>query len=203
MALRLSIANQKGGVVGKTTTAVNLAAVLAALGGRVLRLDYDPQGHASHFLGVVEELEQPGLFTSAELTLATSAGAPMRTSLSGVDLLPDNDRLAQVERQQLENVFANARRLASALRQLEAHYDAIIADCAPSLGMLTTCIHASDSAGRAAGKGSPLLALDPSRREPVEYGLIASELLDRLTAGGDASLRSSNTSTTTSKEMIS
>jgi len=134
-ARKLSVVNQKGGV-GKTTTAVNLAAVLADRGYRVLLIDYDPQGNASHFLGFVERLEESALYTSADFTLGRGRFASQVTAIAGLELLPANELLARIERTLLENVFAGSRRLATALRLVEDRYDFIIADCAPTLGML-------------------------------------------------------------------
>jgi chromosome partitioning protein len=134
-ACKISIVNQKGGV-GKTTTAVNLGAALAARGLRVLLIDYDPQGNASHFVGFVERLDEEGLFTSADFTLGRGLFESKDTVIPRLELLPANDLLARIERLLLENVFAGSRRLAGAVRAIEERYDFIIADCAPTLGML-------------------------------------------------------------------
>src|SRR6266849_2061237 len=95
-ARRLSVVNQKGGV-GKTTTAVNLGAVLAGRGYRVLLVDYDPQGNASQFLGFVDRLEDPGVYTSADLTVSGGRFASLSTAVRRLELLPANDRLAHIE----------------------------------------------------------------------------------------------------------
>jgi len=132
---KLSVVNQKGGV-GKTTTALNLAAAAALRGLRVLVLDYDPQGNASQFLGFVERLDDPSLYTSADFTLGRGRFSPQTTAIPGLELLPANAVLAGIERTLLQNVFAGSRRLATAVRSVEHRYDCIVADCAPALGML-------------------------------------------------------------------
>lgn len=133
MARRISVVNQKGGV-GKTTTAVNLAAALAIRGFRVLLVDYDPQGNASHFLGFVSRLDRSSVFTSADLTLGVGQFQPLANVLvRGLDLVPATDTLASAERQIASNETTLLRR---ALGRVDHRYDFIIADCAPTLGML-------------------------------------------------------------------
>src|SRR4051812_3076084 len=127
MARKISVVNQKGGV-GKSTTAVNLAAVLADRGKRVLLIDFDPQGNASHFLGFVEKLEEEGLYTSADFTMEeTAAFNPLRNVMPGLDLVPANDALASIELPLLRDSLGGARKLANAVRRVESDYDFIIA----------------------------------------------------------------------------
>jgi chromosome partitioning protein len=136
VANKLSVVNQKGGVA-KTTTAVNLAAVAASRGQRVLLIDYDAQGNASQFLGFVERLDDPELYTSADFTLCRGDFATQPTAIPNLELLPANESLARIERQLLSNVASGARALGEAVRRIEHRYDLIIADCGPTLGMLT------------------------------------------------------------------
>ena len=133
MARRISVVNQKGGV-GKTTTAVNLGVALAMRGFRVLLVDYDPQANASNFLGLVARLEHLRLFTAADLTLGLGRFQPLTdVLLPGLDLVPATDVLASVESRHGPN---GSRLLKRALDRVAHRYDFILADCAPTLGML-------------------------------------------------------------------
>ena len=133
MARRISVVNQKGGV-GKTTTAVNLAVALAMRGNRVLLVDYDPQANASNFLGFVSRLEQADLYTSAELTLGMGSFDPLSDVLvPGLDLVPSTQLLASVESRLPAGQPLSLKR---ALDRIACGYDFILADCAPTLGML-------------------------------------------------------------------
>ena len=134
----IAIVNQKGGVA-KTTTAVNLAVALAAREKRVLLIDYDPQGNASQFLGLYDQLDRSHLYTSASFTLDSRAPfAPFRdvTGCRGLDLVPANDTLADLELELLRDSVGAPTRLAQAVARVAPHYDFILADCAPTLGML-------------------------------------------------------------------
>ena len=130
----LAIANQKGGV-GKTTTAINLAARLAALGHRTLLIDIDPQGNATSSLGA-EKAALPltmydALVDQRPLTDCLIAG--IRPNL---DLLPANSALVGAE---VELVAAPRReyRLRDLLAPMAGAYAAVVIDCPPSLGLLT------------------------------------------------------------------
>jgi chromosome partitioning protein len=141
MARRIAVVNQKGGVA-KTTTAINLAASLAAKGKRVLVVDVDPQGNAGHFLGLVERMyQQPELSISYDLLLnPEKAFAPQRdVVLPGLDVVPSNVRLAAAELPLLRDTVTGIQKLASAIRRVEGQYDVILADCPPTLGMLALC----------------------------------------------------------------
>ncbi len=143
MAKIISIVNQKGGV-GKTTSAVNLAAALGALGKRVLLVDIDPQGNTTSGYGISRKNLAA---TSYEILIgsATAASAVITTKFQGVDIIPSNINLAGAE---LELAVIEKREavLKNALAPLQANYDFIFFDCPPSLGLITlNALTASDS----------------------------------------------------------
>ncbi|OJV80200.1 MAG: chromosome partitioning protein [Cellulomonas sp. 73-92] len=131
----IALCNQKGGV-GKTTTAINLAAALAEYGRRVLVVDFDPQGAASVGLGVPpHELDR----TVYNLIMDRSVDYTQvlrTTAVQGLDLLPANIDLSAAEVQLVTEV-ARESALSRALRPALDEYDEIIVDCQPSLGLLT------------------------------------------------------------------
>ena len=134
MARSIAVANQKGGV-GKTTTAVNLAAVIASWGSRVLLVDADPQGNATSGIGIQRGSFRKGLYHSIVLDQPLSTVA-LPTAIPSLQVVPSNKDLAGAEIELVE-VEQREFRLKHALATVEANYDYIIIDCPPSLGLLT------------------------------------------------------------------
>lgn len=130
----LAIINQKGGV-GKSTTAVNLAAALGAAGKEVLLVDLDPQGNATSGYGIDKRDIGQCVYnvllgeTPVEDVILAKVG-------KGVDVLPSTISLAGAE-VELVNEMARENRLKNALGSLRGRYDYILIDCPPSLGLLT------------------------------------------------------------------
>jgi chromosome partitioning protein len=130
----LAVANQKGGV-GKSTTAVNVAAYLAMSGSRTLLVDMDPQGNASSGVGFSRDPDRPSVYDVViEGHSATEAITP--TSVEGLDAIPSDIALAGAEIE-LINMPRRESRLLYALDAVLPQYEYIIADCPPSLGLLT------------------------------------------------------------------
>ena len=134
MAKIFCVANQKGGV-GKTTTAVNLAAGLAQIGQRVMLVDLDPQGNATMGAGI-NKATLKGSIYEVLLGMSDVASARLRSDNGGFDVLPANRELAgaEVEMVELDN---REKRLKDALKAVIDDYDFILIDCPPALSMLT------------------------------------------------------------------
>lgn len=129
----LAITNQKGGV-GKTTTAVNLAACLAALDARVLLIDLDPQGNATTGCGLAKKESLPTVY---QLLVGISGLSEVCHATDfGFDVLPANRELAGAE-VELIDIDRREYRLRDALQAGHATYDFILIDCPPALNMLT------------------------------------------------------------------
>ena len=134
MAKIIAVANQKGGV-GKTTTAVNLAAVLAMAGIRVLLVDSDPQGNATSALGFERGRFSRTLYHS--LILNEPLGSLLLdTEVANLTLAPANKDLAGAEIE-LIDLGRRAYRLKEMLQSIVEDFEYVIIDCPPSLGLLT------------------------------------------------------------------
>jgi len=137
----IAVANQKGGV-GKTTTAVNVAACLAASERRTLLIDLDPQGNASSAMGEVKTTHH---IYSALLGDCALSDVVLETELEYLSLVPAGPDLVGAEIE-LVNTEERERRLESALASVTDGYEYILIDCAPSLGLLTVnALTAADS----------------------------------------------------------
>jgi chromosome partitioning protein len=168
----VALVNQKGGV-GKTTTAVSLAAALAGRSQRVLLVDMDPQANATSALGV-DPAEHPGVY-EALIEERPGAECVVEVADESVFLLPSSPALAGAE-VELVPILARERRLANALHPLRDDYDWILIDCPPSLGLLTiNALTASDCV-----------------IIPVQCEYMALEGLSRLTGTLDLVRRSLN-----------
>ena len=134
MGKTFAIANQKGGV-GKTTTAVNLAASLAEAGKRTLLIDLDPQGNATSGLGFNKKELKHSIY-DALLNHQSLLSFRIETELPWLDIVPSNPPLAGAEVELVEVDFREIR-LKTVLRELRERYHFILIDCPPSLGLLT------------------------------------------------------------------
>ena len=130
----LAIINQKGGV-GKSTTAVNLAAALGSMGKEVLLVDLDPQGNATSGYGI-DKRALDGCVYNVLLGETPVEEVILSCVAEGVDILPPTISLAGAE-VELVNEMARENRLKNALGSLRGRYDYILIDCPPSLGLLT------------------------------------------------------------------
>lgn len=138
----ISIANQKGGV-GKTTTSINISAILAKRGKKVLLIDTDPQGNSTSGVGVDKEQEfsvYDVLVGEVEIEKTIK-----ETKIKNLKVCPSNINLAGAE-VELVSVMSREHRLKEGLEQIKDNFDYIIIDCPPSLGLITlNAFTASDS----------------------------------------------------------
>ena len=138
----ISVANQKGGV-GKTTTTVNLATILAKKGKKVLLIDADPQGNATSGLGLDKDLEPSTyeiLVSDVELE-----DAMQKTIIKNLRVCPANMNLAGAE-VELVSMMSREQRLKEKVDIIKEKFDYVFIDCPPSLGLVTlNAFTASDS----------------------------------------------------------
>jgi chromosome partitioning protein len=140
----ISIINQKGGV-GKTTSAINLAASMAVAERQCLLIDFDPQGNASSGLGVTADLVGNQTIYNALIGECTLESVIRETELPGLFLVPADQNLSGAE-VELVGAIAREQKLKKILETVKDRFHYILIDCPPSLGLLTiNALTASDS----------------------------------------------------------
>jgi chromosome partitioning protein len=130
----IACVNQKGGV-GKTTTVVNIATAFAAIGARVLIIDFDPQGNATSAFGIDKRKCQQNIYSALTEGISIES-IKVKTNIGKLDILPSNVDLsaAEIELDDIDNrEFVLKQHIAS----VQDQYDYIFIDCPPSLGLLT------------------------------------------------------------------
>ena len=130
----IAFANQKGGV-GKTTSAVNVAASLGVLGYKVLLIDLDPQGNATSGVGIMKKTLKTTVFDMLT-TEATADAVTIQTKYDNLSVIPAQTTLARAE-YELGDTEKGEYVMKTKLSAIRDKYDYIIIDCPPSLGMLT------------------------------------------------------------------
>ncbi|MCO5190783.1 MAG: AAA family ATPase [Anaerolineae bacterium] len=187
MSKIIAIAMQKGGV-GKTTTTVNLAAALAECGQRVLAVDLDAQGNLTQHVGLDPEKLTPTVYDAFRDEIdgyESVAEEAIRQTSEAFDLLPSQPELSLVEIG-LMNVISREKVLSIILQPIREHYDYILIDCNPSLGLLVVnALAAADSVLipvqteylAARGANMILATIDTVRRKQLNPNLYIEGIL--------------------------